>query len=217
MPSSLTRPRHRSWSVRINSVGRFRAARPARCQPEPQDALAHARVRKEMCDLLIEARNDRCRSTGRRHDGKPAVDHEARQRLADGGQVLHAGKAPFGADGDAAQLAGLDEGVRRGDGRDHQLDGSRCGILQHLGGRPVGHFDHLHGSAFVHELAGDHAEAARGVNGVGKLAGLRLGIDNQLRKRLHRQIGMDCDDERPAVADHGHCVCSHVSGRRAAT
>jgi hypothetical protein len=113
-------------------------------------------------------------------------------------------------------FAGLDEGVRRGNGRDHQLDGSRCGILQHLRGRPIGHFDHLHGSALIQELAGDHAEAARGINGVGKLAGLRLGIGNQFRKRLHRQIGVDCNDERPAVADHGHwCVVTcRVVGQR---
>ena len=102
--------------------------------PEPlgaQDALAHRGMLEEVCDLLIETRDDGGRRAGRSDDGKPAIDDEARQRLADGGKIFHPGKAPLRADGDAAQLAGLHERVRRSDGRDHQLNGSGCDVLQH--------------------------------------------------------------------------------------
>ena len=88
--------------------------------------------------------------------------------------------------GQAAHAAGLDLGQRLRQVGEHHLDLARRHVAQRLRARLVGHALDLHAGQLIEHLA---RQALRGAGlGVVELAGILLGVVDQLGDRLDRQV-----------------------------
>ncbi|MCX7312838.1 MAG: hypothetical protein NTV56_14195 [Alphaproteobacteria bacterium] len=177
-------------------------ARAFRCEAKSEQTLLGLGLFHEGVDLAVEAVDDRFRRAGRRDDRQPAIDAKAGQRFGHGRQVVKAGEALAGGDGDPAKLAGLHKPLNGRHGADHHRVYAGNRVLQNLRGGAIGHRDHLDPGALGQQLADHDLIAARRVDAIVQFSGIGFGVGDQLGQRFKRRVRIDGDDERAALGNH---------------
>jgi hypothetical protein len=159
--------------------------------------LLGRRIVERFAERGIELGDDIRRRSGRR-------DHAEPERRVDLGIALlaggwHAGQ-PVGArrtgDGYGAELAGLDVRQDRGHRVRDDLDLACDGGDEHGRSAAIGHMREAGLGLEFEQLEQQMRRDAEALRAPAHFAGIGLGIGDQLRHRLHRQVRMHGDDQR---------------------
>ena len=154
--------------------------------------------------------DDRARRLGRRDDHLPG--HRLEARHAGLGERRDVGK-PGTRNGDempsGRTLPACEHAGRRAEIAEHHRDVAGDHVVQRRQAAAIGHMRRLdagHALEQLHEQMVRHARPDRGER---HLAGIGLGIGDQLRHRLHRQVGL-------TISTNGVCAIS-ASGMKSAS
>ena len=169
------------------------------------EAAAHLRGAQHAVGLAVEPGHGLLRRAGRRHQAEPCGELD-RQPLFDHGRHIrqHIG-ALLGRDAERARAAVLD--ARDGERHhvEHHEDVAGDQILLRRSRALVGHVGDVDSGRELEQFAADVAGGADALRGVGQLAGVRLGVGDQLLHVLRGHRRMHGED----VRHHDHVDDRH--------
>ena len=156
-------------------------------KPATSMRLRDIRIGQHRVDLAVEPLDDRLRHAGRAVDVVDRGAVEARQRVGDRRQVGQRRIALDRRDPERAQAAGLDVRQQHRDGVDRHLHVAGEQVLQRRAGAAIGDMHDVDPGHHLEQLARQMRARADAGAGEIELAGIGLGVGDQLGDGLDRQ------------------------------
>ena len=186
---------------RLDELGKgFRRAERHRGALVDEPAF-HVLRRKHLVALAVEPCDRRLRRARRREEAEPCADLDLHSLLDHGRHVRQHRGALLGRDAERSHPAGLDRSERQRHHVEHHVDVAGGEVLRRGRRAFVGHMHDVDSGLQLEQLGRDVARRADALRGVGELAGIGLGIGDQLFHGLRRHRRMHHEDVRHRDAE----------------
>ena len=165
--------------------------------PWPSSFVFSAGIGDAGADRRVQLLDDLVRRAGGRAHAVPAGRRIARHEFGDGGNIRRGIRTRRRGDADGDELAGSDvlDDLHDRRKRDRNLSAEQIGHVAAL----VRHLHHVGAGHHLEQFAGHMRPGADAGRRDVELAGIGLGIGDQLGHRFHRKLRIDHDDERGAA------------------